>query len=259
MSAMIKPWKKIVLIVVVAGVLLFAAGMSIYKFVIIPKYIEPVLISASSALRDSDVQDIMIKIAQELEEKGVIDKATLRNYTNKANQYSNSVNYDMDAEPEYDDQGRASTTKSENDTVTAKAGKSSIGIKTIKVNDSDATEGASSERYSQEFNMSNSAEQYISAEEKNLVLDKNGDNTVTGEISSSRANSLYNRIMDAMTAHEKSVFFGVLAKADTSELLEVYKAGDKSDAKEYLQSILSSAEYSEAVSIFYKYAPMLME
>lgn len=55
----------------------------------------------------------------------------------------------------------------------------------------------------------------------------------------------------------KSIFFSVIRKADTNKLLEL--RNDKLGAKEYLQSILDNDEYSKAVEIFYKYAPMLYE
>ena len=82
---------------------------------------------------------------------------------------------------------------------------------------------------------------------------------VSKAVSDTRAGILYNKIMSAMTASERAVFFSVVAKTDVNQLMQMYKTSNKSGAKQYLQSVLESNEYSEAVEIFFKYAPLLIE
>lgn len=256
-------WKKILIIIASAAAVLVLGGICIYKFFVVPKYIEPVIISASTALRDADVQEVMIDLAQDLNDKGVIDNSTLRNYMNQAKKYVNSQNQtDLDFEEGDQDSISAGVeideridTAKDNDTTSVSTSTSSLGIATIKVvGDTEQSNSSSvpksEESYSQKFNISN---EYADEE------DDHDNSEESGMISDEEAKTIYNKIMAAMSSHEKNVFFSVIGKADTNKLMALYASSDKAEAKEYLMSILGEAEYEEALSIFYKYAPMLME
>lgn len=258
-------WKKILVIVVVVAAIFIVGGISIYKFVIIPKYIEPVLISASSALRDADVQDVMMTMAQDLADKGVIDKNTLRNYMNQARKYTVKEQTAGTADGEAEDDeievdARINTSKTDETTTSVKSQTSSLGVKSIKTIEDEIPDEdvAVNQSYSEKFNTDNYSSSASGSGSMGDIIDFAGED-VDAPMSSSRANSLYNKIINAMSAHERSVFFSVIGKADTGKLMSLYQSGNKSEAAEYLQGILGSGEYEEAVSIFYKYAPLLME
>ncbi len=254
--------KKIVLIAVAVIAALTVSGMTVYKLIIVPKYIEPLLDSAAEMMKDSDVQDTVTSIAKDLADRGVLDENTFREYMRKSRQYTSSSmtsdsSNDMPVSGErintssvYDENNSSEETDKEN------LG-SSLGIERARVLEkSDTSEAKVNESYSKRFNENNLSDgDWI--ENGRYTL----DDAVSGEkintADKSRASNLYDKIVGAMSMSERSVFFSVIGKADTNKLLEL--RNDKQGAKEYLQSILDNDEYAKAVAIFYKYAPLLYE
>lgn len=263
--------KRILLIAATAIVVLAIGGMSVYKFVIVPKYIEPVLNSASEMLKDSEIQDTITDIAHDLADKGVIDNETLKNYMRKAKKYTASSRITGgstmdDLTEQVTQSGARIDTTSDNKSNIINSQKSSLGITEVKSLDEEDTENAKiNQSYSQKFSEDNvySLEAAIEEEEYTLdeaVTDKQkADLGLDEAVETTRANKLYDKIMKAMSAHERAVFFSVIGKADTSKLISLYQTSNRSGAKEYLQSILDNSEYNEAVEIFFKYAPLLLE
>lgn len=267
-------WKKILLIVGGVIALLAIGGVSLYKFVIVPKYIEPVLVSASTALKDSEVQDAIAEIGTDLVDRGVIDENTLRNYMRKARKYTSAEQDSTTRSSRLDSNNTLSQTDGMLDTETStsnsgdettiqsQSAKSSLGIKNIKTAERTDAEARVNESYSQKFNSDRASEMEME-NENSYTFDKSNTEELTPEaqkaISDTRAKKLYDKIMGAMSLHERTVFFSVVEKADTDKLMTLYKNSDREGAKEYLQSVLSGNEYSEAVEIFFKYAPLLFE
>ena len=81
-------WKRVLLLVAVVIALLASGGAALYKFIIVPKYIEPILVSVSDVMRDPDIQDTIVNVADDLSDKGVIDENVLKNYLRKAKRYT---------------------------------------------------------------------------------------------------------------------------------------------------------------------------
>lgn len=270
-------WKKILVLVAAALAILGVGGISVYKFIVVPKYIEPVLITASSALRNADVQDAITEIAEDLADRGIINEATLKNYMRQARKYtsaekssnavySSKINMMNEEKPLADESSvgeRINTGNSNDTTLTAQTSRSSLGVNTVRSSEDAEGYARVNETYSNKFNTDHSDDVNADEEPEMLTLDQQTSEELSPEakeaISSSRANSLYNKIINAMSMHERTVFFSVIGKADTDKLMSLYKNSDRSGAKEYLQSILSSDEYAEAVDIFFRYAPLLLE
>ena len=257
--------KKIVLITVAAVAALTVSGMSIYKLIIVPKYIEPLLDSAAEMMKDSDVRNTITSIAADLADRGVLDENTFKEYMRKSRQYASSsmTSDSSDDMPVSGERINTSSVYDEN-TSSEESDKenlsSSLGIERARVLEkSDTSEAKVNESYSKRFNENNLSDgDWI--ENGRYTLDdaiSGGKINTTNTTDKSRASKLYDKIVGAMSMSEKSVFFSVIGKADTNKLLEL--RNDKQGAKEYLQSILDNDEYSEAVAIFYKYAPMLYE
>ncbi len=268
-------WKKILLIAGGVIALLVIGGVSLYKFVIVPKYIEPVLVSAATALKDSEVQDAIAEIGADLADRGVIDENTLRNYMRKARKYTSAEqgsttsssrldSNDMLSQTDGISDNTGTDTKNSGDetTIQSQSAKSSLGIKNIKTAERTDAEARVNESYSQKFNSDRVSDMEMENENA-YTFDKSNTEELTPEaqkaISDTRAKKLYDKIMGAMSLHERTVFFSVVEKADTDKLMTLYKNSDREGAKEYLQSVLSGNEYSEAVEIFFKYAPLLFE
>lgn len=263
--------KRILLIAAIAAVVLTVGGISVYRFIIVPKYIEPVLNSASEMLRDSEIQETITDIAEDLADRGVIDNETFKNYMRKAEKYTASSRIagesTLDGFTEQMSQsGARINTASDNKSNIINSQKSSLGITEVKSLDEEDTENAKiNQSYSQKFSEDNVYSLEEAAEEEEYTLDEavtdkqNDGSGLDGAAETTRANKLYNKIMNAMSAHERAVFFSVIGKADTSKLISLYQTSDRSGAKEYLQSILDNSEYNEAVEIFFKYAPLLLE
>ena len=270
-------WKKILVLVAAAVTILVIGGIAVYKFIVVPKYIEPVLITASSALRNADVQDAITEIAEDLADRGIINEATLKNYMRQARKYtsaeksstsvySSRTNMFNEDKPLVDENsvGQRINTGNDNDTtLTAQTSRSSLGVNTVRSSEDSDGYARINETYSNKFNTDHSDDVNTDEEPEMLTLDQQASEELSPKakeaISSSRANSLYNKIINAMSMHERTVFFSVIGKADTDKLMSLYKNSDRSGAKEYLQSILSSDEYAEAVDIFFRYAPLLLE
>lgn len=266
--------KKILLIVGGVLIALIIAGLSIYNFIIVPKYIEPVLTSASELLKDSEIQETLTTLAEDLADQGVIDNTTLKNYMKKAKKYSKNTDiYSMQNTDEKDaaaqSGSRITTTGSgSKSSSVVSSTKSSLGITEVRSMDEedDLKENAKiNQSYSKKFSEDN----IYSLEQADDEMEYSLDSAVTDEkaaelevkeaIGSSRASRLYDKIIKAMSAKERSVFFSVIGKADTNTLISLYQTSDRAGAKQYLQSILDNGEYSEAVEIFFKYAPLLLE
>lgn len=254
--------KKIVLITAAVIAALTVSGMTVYKLIIVPKYIEPLLDSAAEMMKDSDVQDTVTSIAKDLADRGVLDENTFREYIKKSRKYtgSSTTSGSSDDMPVSGERINTSSIYDENvsgeETDKENLG-SSLGIERARVLEkSDTSEAKVNESYSKRFNENNSSDgDWI--ENGRYTL----DDAVSGEkintADKSRASRLYDKIVGSMSISERKVFFGVIGKADTNKLLEL--RNDKQGAKEYLQSILDNDEYSEAVAIFYKYVPLLYE
>lgn len=274
-------WKKIVIIAAAVIVVLAIGGVSLYKFVIVPKYIEPVIVSASEALKDSEIQDMITDVAKDLVDRGVIDEETFDNYMRQAEKYtSEGVASSARTSSSYSgrnsnsvsgsstESGSADGRESENydeTTVQSQSARSSLGVANVRTSDDEDTEAKVNESYSKKYSTSNDEEEEQAAleEEQQYTFDQGDseelDPAVQEAISESRAERIYDRIMSAMTLHERTVFWSVMERADTNKLITLYNNSDKEGAKEYLQSILNNDEYSEAVEIFFKYAPLLLE
>lgn len=281
-------WKKILLTAAAAVAVLAAGGAALYHFVIVPKYIEPVIASAADALKDSEIQDMITDVAEDLAGRGVIDEETFENYMRKAEKYT-SAGAASEAASElrgrYSSSGRTASgtgrvssaaeeeTESRGEeeldetTVQSQSAKSSLGVANIKTSEGvDPADAKINESYSSKFSAEGRREEQLEEDlefEEQYTFDEGEeeelDPAVQEALSESRAKRIYQNIMSAMSLHERTVFWSVIEKADTDRLMTMYQTSDEEGAKEYLKSILNNDEYSEAVEIFFKYAPLLLE
>ena len=270
-------WKRVLLLVAVVIALLASGGAALYKFIIVPKYIEPILVSVSTVMRDPDIQDTIVNVADDLSDKGVIDENVLKNYLRKAKRYTTAERVAMSGTRTTKSSSTDNSEKNTNNDekiTDAQYAKSVLGIDEMSLSSNNTENARVNESYSSKYSSYNNDDddlleiEYGPDSETDEIQQKYLDSSdkadtmgseVSKAVSDTRAGILYNKIMSAMTASERAVFFSVVAKTDVNQLMQMYKTSNKSGAKQYLQSVLESNEYSEAVEIFFKYAPLPIE
>lgn len=265
-------WRKILIGIIAFLAVVFIGGFYIYNYYIIPTYIEPALQLASDALKDKEVQSLLAELADDLVDEGVLNQETAKNYirqTKKQNRTSEPIEEENELESiltEEDIQEQflnpESTTKPRDteSMIVAFSSNSNIGIETIK-SDEDQ-----SEKKTSSYHTYSDKQAYIA---KNQGIDHNiaakkdeakeDGEFVDIETDKNTATTLYNRVINAMAPQERTVFYTVLTKVSVAELRTLYSAGDKEGIKAHLKERLDPQIYKSAVSIFYKYAPLLYQ
>lgn len=250
-----KLWKKILIIVAAILIVLSAVGGCVYKFYIVPKYIEPALEFVSTALMNSEYQDALSDLANELVRDGILDEYTAKTYLRKSRKYTSigrneigSSNKEISDEELLDDILNDDEDKRDENVLTGTS-RTSIGIETVKSDaDYPNEEHSGYHTYSEKQDAinKNKEDDYANTD----VIEFTTDNTNTNQ-------GLYNKIFSAMKPSERTVFLSVISQVDVTELISLYNMGDKAGVKEHLRSRLSDEQYQKAVDIFYKYAPLL--
>ncbi len=257
-----KQWKKILVIVAAALVVLSAITASVYNLYIVPKYIEPALEFVSSALMNSEYQDILSELANRLVDEGILDQYTAKTYLRKSRKYTSEgkretarsnkddfTNIDID-----DILNEDEDSIKKDDNIVIGTTRTNIGIEMIRSdNDYPDAEPSSYHSYSEKQSEINQNK------ENDVVIDNsenNSEDVLTFE-KDNAGNGLYSKIFKAMNQHERSTFLSVVSKIDITEVISLYNMGDRIGIKEHLQSRLSEEQYKEAIDIFYKYAPLL--
>ena len=257
-----KLWKKILMIVVAALVVLSVTGASIYNLYIVPKYIEPALEFVSSALMDSEYQDVLSKLANRLVDEGILDEYTAKTYLRKSRKYTSegrseasSSNRNSFTDIDIDDIfNEEEDDRRKDDNIVIGTTRTNIGIEMIRSdNDYPDAEPSSYHSYSEKQSTINQ-----NREDDTITEDSqyNTDEILTFEKDNTK-DGLYNKIFKAMTQHERAIFLSVVSKIDITEVISLYNMGDRIGIKNHLQSRLSDEQYKEAIDIFYKYAPLL--
>ncbi len=259
-----KKWKKI--LVIVAAVLIVLSGVTtgVYKLYIVPKYIEPALEFVSSALMNSEYQDMLSELANRLVDDGILDEYTAKTYLRKSRKYttqgkreslnSNKNNFtgiDIDDILNEDENG-----KRRDDNLLIGTSRTRFGIEMIRSDeDYPDAEPSSYHSYSDKQTEINQNRENEDVYEN---TDENKGDVLTFEKDNS-SNGLYSKIFKAMTQRERAIFLSVVSKIDVTEVISLYNMGDKTGIKEHLHSRLSDNQYKDAVDIFYKYAPLLYQ
>ncbi|MDD6484233.1 MAG: hypothetical protein PUF72_06645 [Clostridiales bacterium] len=243
--------KKIVICAAAAVAVISLSGYLIYSKYIVPTYIEPVLETTANLLKDTDVQKAITDVAKELVDNGTLDKNTLKIYERNVSKYIDPQV--PEAAPAREDEPSSEEETSDANTLVVSSSKSELGI--VSVNTNPAVSGTAGQKLSDKFR--ENAEEEIDLEKVTYEMGQEDETVETGE--EKNASELYNKIISVMSSHERSVFYSVVWRADINTLKSIYSSGDKAAAKEYLHSILSDSEYEEAVSIFFKYAYLLVE
>ena len=229
----------------------------IYRYVIVPNYIQPIASRASEKLRDDTFLDSLYGQATKLHNEGTLDDDIYSNFVAAYNRH-NRNNEDFADEilgDDYDDEVTESSLK----TKRASYASTRVGIDLIQTNDSEST-GKANSSYSAERNSNRpKAEDIVEAEKIRAGLvnpETTEAPTESPEVYEAR---MLKKLMDTMSASEAAKFRSLMKKLDI-EILRGYSDGHDLDGlKEYLHSKLDNDEYRELVNLGYKYMNLFIE
>lgn len=265
-------WRKILIGITAFLAVIFITGFCIYNYYIIPTYIEPALQLASDALKDKEVQSLLADLADDLVDEGVLNQETAKNYirqTNKQNRTSELIEEENeletilteeDIQEQFLDPESTAKPRDNESMIVAFSSNSNIGIETIK------SEEDYSDKKTSSYHTYSDKQSYIAKNQDidNNINTKENDTEKDSEFvdidtDKNTATTLYNRVINAMAPQERTIFYTVLTKVSVADLRTLYSAGDKEGIKTHLKERLDNQTYKSAVSIFYKYAPLLYQ
>jgi hypothetical protein len=219
----LKKWKLVLGAVILAIVLIAAGGFAVFRLYLVPHYIEPMLETMSGILKDEEIQAEISEAAKDLAQKGLIDSKLVDDYINSIQK------------PE-DDSEESETENSNTNSDSYYDEENSVGAKNIKVQDGEE----------KKYGYGNSS--------NSLKESHQADNDVSNLLSESEKN-LYDRIKSKVDAKDLSRAYELLDKIDMSRVRDLLS--DRAALKEYITSVLSEEEYSEAMELYLKYAYLI--
>ena len=246
-----KKWHIITAISVVLVLIVLVIGSMLYKFFVLPRFIEPVVEDISDYLKDENVITALYNEAVELHDEGVMDDMT---YTAFLRSYSEYFRNDREyAERILAEKKQNSNPINEETAIKTKYASNKVGIEIIKVNDGDGS-GNADINYSDKRNSDRiKAEDYVKAEQIIKEEESTEEPTQTPDI----VMSAYEKLKDRMTAVDFAEFTKIMAKLDVNTLKGYIT--DKEGLKGYLHSKLSDEEYKSIVNLGYKYVHVFFE
>ena len=214
-----KKLQKILIGAVTAAAVLAAGAAIIFKTVVVPKYIEPILETAALVLNDDDVKKDIAALAEEYAKKGLIDKNLVEKYMSENNIGSENTQKNSETE--------------KTDIQVTESGVNGVGGKTVKTSETDG------KKYT------------YGKKEKHLPEQTAASDTVKTAV----GGSIYERAMSEVEPSDKARAYELAAKLDMGKVRSLIS--DRTALKEYIASVLTEEEYSEAVSLYLKYSYLL--
>ena len=216
-----KRWKIILISVILALLLLGGGGICVYRFFIVPRYLEPLLQTAVTILESEEVQKEISSLVKDFSDQGLLDEELLKQYLSLYEKKNKDTTPDTSNEP-----SQKTNTPSEN----------SVGAKNIKVQEND-----SGTRYSYSNNTPST----------NLITPE--ESKTSGLVSK----SLYQRIKENVAPEDLNRGYQLAAKFNISKVQSLMS--NREELKKYVRSVLTDSEYSEVVAFYIKYSYLLEE
>lgn len=249
-----KKIKIILVAVITAVIILAAAGVGIYKFYLVPNYIEPALVKVTEVMEDDEFSTGITKQIKRLYDQGKLTGAQIEEYLAKHSSELKSDNAEEDIslknENEEDSEAFAQDEngieqQNENNV------NSQLGIESVKIKDeNDESSNDSRTHYYKDDDDSND----------NLSSESSAsDKTVSkSELRTMSADELYEKAKSIMSASDFSRAMAIKNKIDISTAVSMKNQG--MDAlNSYLQSALTENEYLDALDLYVKYESCLTE
>lgn len=216
-----KKWKLILIAVITAVILICISAFAIFHFYIVPRYIEPMLKTAADILKDDEIQAEISQAAREFAQKGLIDNKLVDDYENRIKPKSGNEQ-DSAQENKQDTSQNGLSGSAEN----------SVGAKNIKVQD---------------------------GEEKKYSYGKKNTEASLPDAGSGALNDdeqrLFDKVKSEVSSKDLSRAYEIIGKLDMSQVRSLLS--DRAALKQYVKSVLSEEEYSEAIELYLKYAYLI--
>lgn len=246
-----RKWQVSLIAIILSVSLVGVLSVLIYKYYIVPRYMEPIVQDISDFVNQEEILDKLYSEAKALHESGMMDDSIYASFMRAYNEskrddleYANRVLEAHNSEDTLD------TTQNSRSTKYASY---KVGVEIIKVNDTDSN-GKADVNYSDERTSERvKAEDVVEAEKIIEEAENSGDATPTPKA----IESAYDKLRVNMTADEFSAFTKIMRKLDV-ETIKSYMT-DKEGLKAYLHQKLTDDEYRQCVNLGYKYVYLFIE
>lgn len=225
-----KKWQIILISIITGLIALSVAGFCIFKFYIVPQYIDPMLRAAVQILNDEDIQEEISEAAREMADRGLLDVKLVDDYSQTVNNRKKSAADKAEAENADD--------KSETDNVEY-IEKNSVGASNIKVQEDE-----------KKYSYSNPS----SAKVKPSVNTKTDDN-ISFDFDSNDEDSMLEKLSTEISSKDMARLYAISSKIDRAKVKSL--SSDRKALKEYIKSVLSEEEYAEGMELYMKYAHLM--
>lgn len=244
-----KKWHIAAIASLLTIAVLVISGVLIYRYYIIPRYIEPIVEEIGEYVKQDRILDELYEEAAGLYKDGVIEDTTYSNFVRAYNKFKrDDVEY---AKQVLEDHEAEDTLDTKKNSLSTKYASYKVGVETIQVNDGDEN-GKADVQYSDERTSDRiKAEDVVEAEK--IIEESENEPTPTPDI----VKSAYEKLRANMTSEEFSTFTTIMKRLDIEEM-KMYLA-DKEELKAYLHKNLTDEEYSSIVNLGYKYVYVFIE
>ncbi|MBR0366492.1 MAG: hypothetical protein IJH94_06810 [Clostridia bacterium] len=252
-----KRWHIIAGSVVLFIALVVAILSLVFRYVIVPNYIQPFATKASEKLKDDAFLDSLYDQATKLHDDGTLKDDVYSRFIAAYNRHNSDKNEFADEVlgDDYDD----TYAESASNTKRASYASTKVGIDLIQTNDSGIS-GKADSSYSAERNSNRTkAEDIVEAEKIRSGLANSEATEAPTDTPEEMEAKAMQKLMDNMTASEAAKFRSLMQKLDLDVLRSHSDGHDLDGLREYLHSNLNDTEYRELVNLGYKYMNLFIE
>lgn len=253
-----KRWHFLAGAAILVITLLLAAGSMVYKYVIVPHYIEPFAKKFGEALQDDKLLDVLYEQANMLHGEGVLDDDIYADFISAYNKRNRNEDQLLQAVPSNDIDDEDEDGSKSSRIKKANYASARVGVDLIKTNDGDAG-GRADRTYSSERNSNRpKAEDIVEAEKIRSGILEIGETPEPTENPLSDEEAAYKKLMSHMSSSEAARFMAIMSKLDRDILRSYYENTDIEGLKVYLREQLSEDEYKDIVDMGYKYMDLFI-
>lgn len=247
-----KKIKIILVAVITAVIILAAAGVGIYKFYLVPNYIEPALVKVTEVMEDDEFSTGITKQIKKLYDQGKLTGAQIEEYLAKHSSELKSDNAGEDISLQNEEENSDAFSQDENEAEQQNENdvNSQLGIESVKIKDeNDESSNDSRTHYYKDDDSNNNSSSESSASDKTVSK---------SELRTMSSDELYEKAKSIMSASDFSRAMAIKNKIDISTAVSMKNQG--MDAlNSYLQSALTENEYLDALDLYVKYESCLTE
>lgn len=246
-----KKWQIISIAVAAVIALLVSGGALIYKYYVVPKFMEPLAEKITDLFASDDVVDELYDVATEMHDNGTLDDDTYSSFVKKYKSRKKAMSDDDFLRMALEGKAQDGEIVKDGE-FTARYAANRVGVQMIQTDDGTA-EGKADTRYSTERTSDRLKAEDIIAAEKMLA-----DDEALADAEEEERNKKIERILNRMTGEDRPIAMRLMSKVDLDYALQLYYS-DYRELKEYLKSCLNEDEINELKVLAVKYSSIAME